>query len=135
MLELQELYQQLIIDHGRHPRNFSELACANHSKEGYNPVCGDRLTVYLLEEAGLLKDIRFTGSGCAISMASASLMTEVLKGKPVDEAKILFEHFHALLTEKKEAPENMANRPTDSSSTSVSDHIPQEVKVSVFFRS
>lgn len=106
MSELQELYQQLIIDHGRHPRNFSKLACANHSKEGYNPLCGDRLTVYVWEEAGLIKDMSFTGSGCAISMASASLMTGALKGKNLSEVKKLFDGFHALMTGGKEVPEN-----------------------------
>lgn len=98
MSELRDLYQELIIDHGRKPRNFGELSEANFIQEGYNPLCGDRLTVFLQEENGLIKNVQFTGIGCAISMASASLMTESLKGKSVNEAQQLFEKFHRLVT-------------------------------------
>lgn len=98
MSELRELYQQLIIDHGRHPRNFGSLDGANHTKEGYNPLCGDRLTIYLLEEDGIVKDIKFDGEGCAISMASASLMSGAIKGKSVIEVATFFEEFHKLVT-------------------------------------
>lgn len=94
MSEMRELYQQLIIDHGRKPRNFGELKSANHQKEGYNPLCGDKVTIYLLETNGIIEDIRFDGCGCAISMASASLMTEVLKGKSLAEVQHLFSCFH-----------------------------------------
>jgi nitrogen fixation NifU-like protein len=101
MSDLRDLYQQLIIDHGRKPRNFGTLDSANHSKEGFNPLCGDKITVYLLEDKGIIKDIKFEGCGCAISMASSSLMTQTLMGKTVKEAEILFEHFHQLVTEGK----------------------------------
>ena len=97
MSDLRELYQEVIIDHGRHPRNFSALPFFNHTKEGYNPLCGDRLTIYLVEENNVIKNISFQGSGCAISMASASLMTESVKGKTIEEMKILFDDFHSLV--------------------------------------
>ena len=96
--DLQELYQQLIIDHGRNPRNFGKLVHANYIKEGYNPLCGDRLTVYLSVTDNRIQDIRFEGSGCAISVATASLMTEALKNKTFTEAEVLFDYFHDLLT-------------------------------------
>jgi nitrogen fixation protein NifU and related proteins len=98
MSDMQELYRELIIDHGRHPRNFSCLENATHTKEGFNPLCGDQLTVYLLEEAGVIRDVQFQGVGCAISVASASLMTEALKGKTVTATNLLFEKFHQLVT-------------------------------------
>lgn len=100
MSDLNDLYQQVIIDHGRNPRNFGRLDQANHIKEGFNPLCGDRLTLYLLEKNGLVEDVSFEGSGCAISMASASLMTEALKGKTIAQAKECFDNFHDLLTNK-----------------------------------
>ena len=77
MSDVNELYRELIIDHGRRPRNFGKNEAANHIKEGFNPLCGDKLTVYLLEEQGIIRDIKFEGSGCAISMASASMMSEL----------------------------------------------------------
>ena len=98
MSELRELYQQLIIDHGRHPRNFGCLDDANLTKEGYNPLCGDRLTLYVLEENGVIKDIKFDGEGCAISMASASLMSGSIKGRSILEINSFFEEFHKLVT-------------------------------------
>lgn len=99
MSGLRELYQEVIIDHGRKPRNFRADEHANHVQHGFNPLCGDKLTIYLHEKNGLVTDISFQGVGCAISMASASLMTEVIKGKTVAEAKELFEDFHQLITQ------------------------------------
>ncbi len=97
--ELRELYQEVILDHGKHPRNFHVLEDANRSAHGYNPMCGDTLVVYLkLDEGGIVRDCAFKGKGCAISMASASMMTEILKGKTLDEAKALFQRFHAMCT-------------------------------------
>lgn len=97
MSELRELYQQLIIDHGRSPRNFKQLPDATHIKEGYNPLCGDELTLYLREEGGVVQEVCFEGEGCAISIATTSLMTEALRGKTTSEAKALFEDFHQLM--------------------------------------
>ena len=98
MLDLRELYQQVILDHNKSPRNFRELADANRSAEGYNPLCGDKVSVYLKLEDGRIEDITFQGSGCAISKASASLMTSLLKGQSVEEAEALFGKFHDLVT-------------------------------------
>lgn len=95
---MRELYQQLIIDHGRHPRNFGKMADANLAKEGYNPLCGDQLTLYIKENNGVIDDVKFDGCGCAISTASASLLTEALKGKSFDAVQILFKNFHTLVT-------------------------------------
>ncbi|MGB6976502.1 MAG: SUF system NifU family Fe-S cluster assembly protein [Gammaproteobacteria bacterium] len=97
---LRELYQEVIIDHGRRPRNFAESPAANHIKEGYNPLCGDKITVYITEKSGVIEKVTFQGSGCAISMASASLMTEIIKGKSWAEAEQLFTHFHQLVTQE-----------------------------------
>jgi nitrogen fixation protein NifU and related proteins len=96
--ELQELYQQVILDHSRSPRNFCKLDTANRISEGRNPLCGDRVTVYLLLEDKLIRDVSFQGEGCAISKASASLMTEMLKGKTKDEAISIFDKFHEMVT-------------------------------------
>lgn len=98
MSDLRDLYQEVIIDHSRRPHNFGVLAQHNHHAEGYNPLCGDRLTVYLKVVDGVIEAVSFEGSGCAISTASASLMTEALKGKTVAEAEALFTGFHALVT-------------------------------------
>jgi nitrogen fixation NifU-like protein len=98
MSELRDLYQEVIIDHGRRPRNFGHLAEANRSAEGFNPLCGDRLTLYLRIEGGVIRAVRFQGAGCAISTASASLMTETLRGKTEAEAGALIDGFHALVT-------------------------------------
>ncbi len=98
MADLRELYQEMIVDHGRRPRNFGPLADANHHAEGYNPLCGDQITVHLKCRDGLIEDARFEGHGCAISTASASLMTEALKGRSEAEARALFDAFHALVT-------------------------------------
>jgi nitrogen fixation NifU-like protein len=103
--DLRELYQEVILDHGKRPRNFGELPGANHQAEGYNPLCGDRETVFVRVRGDVLEDIRFTGAGCAISTASASMMTESLKGRTREEAEKLFTRFHDLITgESKAAP-------------------------------
>ena len=96
--DLDELYKQVIVDHSKRPRNFHPLGDANRKVEGYNPLCGDKVTVYLKMENGVLKDISFEGAGCAISMASASLLTESLKGRTLADAEALFESFHSLVT-------------------------------------
>ena len=93
-----DLYQDLIIDHSKHPRNCRAMEDANRNAEGYNPLCGDKLKLYLKIEGDVVKDVSFVGSGCAISTASASLMTESLKGKSREEALKLLEKFHDLLT-------------------------------------
>ena len=95
--ELRELYQEVIVDHSKRPRNFRRLEGARVA-EGYNPLCGDKLTVYVDLQDGTVRDVAFQGTGCAISTASASLMTEVVKGKSEHEAAQLFERFHALAT-------------------------------------
>lgn len=97
MNDLRELYQELIIDHGYSPRNFGPLPEANYSKEGYNPLCGDRLTLHLQLEEGRIKAAKFEGSGCAISTASASLMTEILIGKSPLEFLEIFHLFHDII--------------------------------------
>jgi len=98
MSELSELYQQVILDHNKKPRNFRKLESANHSAEGFNPLCGDQLTVYLNLEDGTVKEISFEGSGCAISKAAASMMTQAVKGKSKQEAEQLFTEFHGMVT-------------------------------------
>ena len=98
--ELRELYQEVILDHGRNPRNFRHPDGANCAAHGNNPMCGDILTVYLsLDEDGVIQDAAFQGRGCAISIASASMMTEILKGRTAEEAKRLFDSFHGMCTE------------------------------------
>ena len=92
-----ELYQQTILEHNRHPRNFKKLAGATHVAEGYNPLCGDHLWVYAIISDGIIQEAAFEGSGCAISKASVSMMTTALKGKTVAEAKVLFDEFHRLV--------------------------------------
>jgi nitrogen fixation protein NifU and related proteins len=96
--DLRELYQDIILDHGRHPRNFHALDRPTHLARGHNPLCGDRVTVYLSVDGDRIDDVSFEGRGCAISTASSSLMTEVLKGKTLDEARRLFAQFHARVT-------------------------------------
>jgi nitrogen fixation NifU-like protein len=112
MSELSELYQQVILDHNKKPRNFRKLETANHSAEGYNPLCGDQLTVYLQLEDGAVKDISFEGSGCAISKAAASMMTQAVKGKTKQEAERLFTEFHKMVTgdlDEKSPPNQLGN--------------------------
>ena len=100
MSDLRELYQELIIDHSKRPRNFNVLETADRTLEGYNPLCGDKITVFLKLEQDRIKNISFQGSGCAISTASASVMTESVKGKTLDEVEALFELFHQMVTGK-----------------------------------
>jgi nitrogen fixation NifU-like protein len=104
MSELNDLYQEVILDHNRRPRNFRVIDPATARQEGYNPLCGDRLTLYLTLDGDVIKDVSFQGSGCAISKASASLMTEQVKGKTVGQARELFERFHAMITSNPGAP-------------------------------
>jgi nitrogen fixation NifU-like protein len=99
------LYQDLILDHNRSPRNYGAMANANRRAEGHNPLCGDRLTVWLLMDGDGVRDVSFEASGCAISVASASLMTSAIKGKTKAEAERLFEQFRRLLTGGLDAPE------------------------------
>jgi nitrogen fixation protein NifU and related proteins len=99
MTDLRDLYQEVILDHNKRPRNFRKLEQANRRAEGFNPLCGDKLSVYMRIENGIVTDIGFVGAGCAISTASASMMTECLKGKTEAEAKDIFERFHKLVTD------------------------------------
>ena len=98
MSELSELYQQVILDHNKKPRNFRKLENANHTAEGYNPLCGDQLTIYLNVANDAVQEIAFEGSGCAISKAAASMMTQALKGKSKEQAEELFKEFHSMVT-------------------------------------
>ena len=98
MSDLRELYQETIFDHYRRPRNLGRLEDANRTAEGYNPLCGDKVTLYLKVEEGVIRDARFEGTGCAIATASASLMTESIKGKREDEALRLLERIHGMVT-------------------------------------
>ena len=98
MSELSELYQQVILDHNKKPRNFRRLENANHTADGYNPLCGDQLTIYLDLENDLVKDVGFKGSGCAISKAAASMMTQAVKGKSKEQVENLFHEFHQMVT-------------------------------------
>jgi nitrogen fixation NifU-like protein len=106
MSDLRELYQEVILDHSKKPRNFGELPAASHRAEGHNPLCGDRATVYVQVDGDVVKDVRFKGAGCSISTASASMMTESVKGKRREEVERLFDRFHALIT----APPQHAGR-------------------------
>ncbi len=112
MSELRDLYQEVILDHSKRPRNFHAIADASRRAEGYNPLCGDRETVYVVLEGDRVKDVAFQGAGCAISTASASMMTESVKGKTRGEAEALFARFHDLITGKNgESKTAEANRP------------------------
>ena len=104
MSDLNDLYQEVILDHNRRPRNFHALAGASHSAEGYNPLCGDRLTLYLKVEGNRIEDVSFEGAGCAISKASASMMTDALKGRTLQEADALFARFHQMVTTPPDQP-------------------------------
>ncbi len=99
MSDLQDLYQELILDHNKSPRNQGKLEDANRQAQGYNPLCGDKLKVYLHVEDGIVKDISFEGSGCAISTASASLMTQSVKGKTIEQVRAMFDSYHQMLTQ------------------------------------
>jgi len=108
MTDLQDLYQELILDHGRRPRNFKPLDAPSRTAEGYNPLCGDKVKIYVKMDDDVVEDVSFEGSGCAISTASASIMTETLKGKTRAEAEVLFHTFHDLVTGQQaqlDAPE------------------------------
>ena len=98
MSELSELYQQVILDHNKKPRNFQKLENANRVSEGFNPLCGDQLTVYMLMDEGVVRDLSFVGTGCAISKAAASMMTQAVKGKTKEDAEVLFNEFHHMVT-------------------------------------
>jgi nitrogen fixation NifU-like protein len=98
MADLRDLYQEVILDHAKAPRNFHALGAADRKAEGYNPLCGDRCTVFLAMQGDVIQDIAFQGSGCAISRASASMMTQSLKGKTANEAEELFQSFHRMVT-------------------------------------
>jgi nitrogen fixation NifU-like protein len=98
MSDLRELYQDVILEHSKTPRNYRELPAANHKAEGFNPLCGDHFTIYLDLEDGSIRDVTFQGAGCAISKASASMMTQSVKGKSKEEAGKIFEKFHNLVT-------------------------------------
>jgi nitrogen fixation NifU-like protein len=102
MSELNDLYQEVIVDHSMHPHNYHAMADATRQAEGYNPLCGDQVTIYLKLEGDKIRDISFLGNGCAISKSSASVMTEVLKDKTLPEAQALFETFHHLVTRDKD---------------------------------
>jgi nitrogen fixation protein NifU and related proteins len=104
MSELNDLYQEVILDHNRRPHNFRVIDPATAKQEGYNPLCGDRLTLYVKVEDGIIRDVAFQGSGCAISKASASLMTDAVKGKTVEEARSLFDRFHQMITSPPGSP-------------------------------
>ncbi len=104
MLDLRELYQEIIIDHNRNPRNHREMTHPTRKAQGFNRLCGDKLTVYLQTKQNVIEDISFMGCGCAISQASASLMTEALQGQTLEKAHQLFERFHHMLTSDEEVP-------------------------------
>lgn len=104
MSDLRELYQEVILDHNRRPRNFRVIDAPSRVARGHNPLCGDRLTLYLQLDGERIADVAFEGSGCAISKASASLMTDALKGRTVAEAEALFERFHQLVTTPPDEP-------------------------------
>jgi len=106
MSDLRELYQQVILDHNKHPRNFGELDGADRHADGYNPLCGDRLALYMNLDSNVITEVSFVGSGCAISKASASLMTDAVKGKTLAEARRLFDEFHSMIT-SSETPANL----------------------------
>ena len=107
MNDLRELYQEVILDHNKNPRNFGKLDPADHDAEGYNPLCGDKLSLTVNLDGDTITDIKFEGSGCAISKASASVMTTMVKGKTVEEAKALFEEFHHMITDELTASIDM----------------------------
>ena len=112
--DLRDLYQDLILDHGKHPRNFRILPGANREALGHNPLCGDRLMLYLsVSQDGHIEEVTFQGSGCAISMASASMMTEMLKGKTISEAEALFHYLHGACTGEEIPAKNLVEDDVD----------------------
>ena len=107
MADLKALYQEVILDHSKNPRNFHKLEPADRTALGRNPLCGDQFTVYLHMDGDRIADIAFEGQGCAISKSSASMMTQAVKGKSADEAEVLFDRFHDLVTGKEADPESL----------------------------
>ena len=105
-MDLRDLYQEIIVDHNRSPRNFRKIDEHTHTAQGFNPLCGDKLTMYIVLSGDVISDIAFEGSGCAISVASASLLTERLKGQTIEEARKTFEELHTVFTSPDE-PENL----------------------------
>jgi len=99
-MDLKDLYRDIIVDHNRHPRNFREIPDADRRADGFNPLCGDKLTVFVKLDGDRISDVSFSGSGCAISVASASLLTESIKGRTLPEAEALFKQMHQLLTQE-----------------------------------
>jgi nitrogen fixation NifU-like protein len=108
MADLRDLYQEVILEHSKAPRNYRELKPADHKAEGYNPLCGDRFTIYLQMDGDAIRDIAFQGSGCAISKASASMMTQALKGKTKAQAEEFFHNFHRVVTGQAENGDDAA---------------------------
>lgn len=108
MSELRDLYQEVILDHVKRPRNFGSTIAASHRADGHNPLCGDKVTIFLKVEDDRITDIRFQGSGCAISIAAASLMTDAIKGKTEHEVRAMFERFHTGLTAKDDTAARIA---------------------------
>jgi nitrogen fixation NifU-like protein len=104
MSDLTDLYQEVILDHNKRPRNFRRIENASHRADGHNPLCGDRLQLFVQVDGDIVKDIAFEGSGCAISKASASLMTDAVKGRSVDEVQALFDRFHRMVTTPADQP-------------------------------
>jgi nitrogen fixation NifU-like protein len=104
MSESRALYEQVILDHNKNPRNFRAIEPCDHKVEGYNPLCGDQYTIYLKVDGDTISDVSFTGAGCAISKSSASLMTSILKGKTIEEAEELFTRFHRMVTSEPDSP-------------------------------
>jgi len=104
MGDLTDLYQEVILDHNKRPRNFRAIPSSSHHAEGYNPLCGDRLNLYVQVDGDVITDVAFQGSGCAISKASASLMTDAVKGGTVEQARALFERFHHVVTTPPDQP-------------------------------
>lgn len=125
-----ELYGEVILDHNRRPRNFGRLQAANHVAVGHNPLCGDRVAIYLRVADERIEEIGFEGVGCAISTASASMMTEALRGKPVAEARQLFERFHALLTAGGDL--SPRGEPTEPGGATAAEPEPELGKLEVF---
>jgi nitrogen fixation protein NifU and related proteins len=110
-MDLRDLYQELILDHGKRPRNFRTLEHPTCSVEGYNPLCGDHFTVHVDVRDGVIQEVAFEGGGCAISTASASMMTQAMKGMPVQDARVLFEKFHHLITGERLSDKALPEEP------------------------
>jgi nitrogen fixation NifU-like protein len=110
MSELNDLYQEVILDHSRHPHNYHAMADATRKAEGYNPLCGDQVTVYLKLSGDKIEDVSFEGSGCAISKSSASVMTDLVKGKSKNEAAALFEKFRNMVTGEDKQPKDETDK-------------------------